>query len=44
MSKYLGDDSAISKASLGFSARSNGVLNGAVSAVDGWLMSIVRSG
>ena len=42
MVKYLGDKEAMSRASAGFSKRSNGVLIGAIGAIDGWLVRIVR--
>ena len=42
MTKYLGDDEAMEKVSIGFSQRSNGVLKGAIGALDGWLVRIVR--
>ena len=44
MSKYLGDKQAMSKVSAGFSKRSNGLLIGAIGAIDGWLVRIVRPG
>ena len=42
MIRYLSDKSAMSKVSKGFSKRSNGVLIGAIGAIDGWLVRIVR--
>ena len=42
MVKYLGDEEAMAKVSAGFSKRSNGVLQGAIGAIDGWLVRIVR--
>ena len=42
MTKYLGDDDAMKEVSLGFSKRSNGVLKGAIGALDGWLVRIVK--
>ena len=44
MIRYLGDKDAMAKVSLGFSRRSNGVLKGAIGALDGWLVRIVRPG
>ena len=44
MSKYLGDKQAMAKVSAGFSKRSNGLLIGAIGAIDGWLVRIVRPG
>ena len=44
MIKYLGDKQAMSKVSAGFAKRSNGVLIGAIGAIDGWLVRIVRPG
>ena len=40
MVKYLNDVEAMSKVSQGFSKRSNGVLKGAIGALDGWLVRI----
>ena len=42
MVKYLGDKEAMARVSAGFSKRSNGVLIGAIGAIDGWLVRIVR--
>ena len=42
MVKYLGDKEAMAKVSAGFSKRSLGVLKGAIGAIDGWLVRIVR--
>ena len=42
MSKYLDDVEAIDSVSKGFSVRSNGVLKGAIGAIDGWLVRIIR--
>lgn len=42
MYKYLGDNSTMSKVSLGFLARSNGISKGAIGALDEWLVRIVR--
>ena len=42
MVKYLGDKEAMARVSAGFSLRSNGVLKGAIGALDGWLVRIVR--
>ena len=44
MIKYLGDTHVMAKASAGFSKRSNGLLIGAIGAIDGWLVRIVRPG
>ena len=44
MVKYLGDKSAMARVSTGFSTRSNGVLIGVISVIDGWLVRIVRPG
>ena len=41
MSEYLEDDAAMSRVSDGFSKRSNGILKGAIGALDGWLVHIV---
>ena len=40
--EYINDDEAMSKVALGFSKRSNGVLRGAIGAIDGWLVKIQR--
>ena len=40
--KYLSDKSVMNRVSNGFSQRSNGVLNGAIGALDGWLVKIRR--
>ena len=42
MYDYLADDRAMEKCSEGFSIRSNGVLKGAIGALDGWLVRIQR--
>ena len=42
MTKFLGDPDAMAKVSAGFSRRSHGVLQGAIGAIDGWLVRIVR--
>ena len=42
MIKYVGDDEAMDKVSNGFSKRSNGVLKGAIGALDCWLVRIVK--
>ena len=42
MKKYLGDKEAMNRVSEGFSKRSNGVLKGAIGAIDGWLVKIRR--
>ena len=42
MTKYLGDDDTMDKVSLGYSKRSNGVLKGAIGALDGWLLRVVK--
>ena len=42
MVKYLRHKEAMAKVSAGFSKRSNGVLQGAIGAIDGWLVRIVR--
>ena len=42
MSLYLEDEDAMSRVSKGFSERSNGVLTGAIGAIDGWLVKIIR--
>ena len=39
---YLADDVAMKKCSIGFSNRSNGILKGAIGALDGWLVRIQR--
>ena len=44
MTKYLGDDMAMERVSMGFSKRSKGVLKGAIRALDVWLVRIVRPG
>ena len=43
MSKYLGDDTAINRVSLGFSKRSSGFFKGASGVFDGWLVRMFRS-
>ena len=40
--KYLADEEAMNRVSHGFSKRSNGVLRGAIGAIDGWLVKIKR--
>ena len=42
MSVYLEDEEAMSRVSKGFSERSNGVLTGAIGAIDEWLVKIIR--
>ena len=42
MVKYLGDKEAMERVSKGFSIRSGGVLKGAIGAMDGWLVRVVR--
>ena len=42
MSRYLNDKEAMNNVSKGFSSRSNGVLKGAIGAIDGWLVRIIR--
>ena len=42
MTKFLGDTDAMAKVSAGFSKRYHGVLQGAIGAIDGWLVRIVR--
>ena len=42
MAAYLDNPEALTKVSLGFSSRSNGVLVGAIGAIDGWLVKITR--
>ena len=42
MYDYLDDDEALKKCSEGFSIRSNGILKGAIGALDGWLVRIQR--
>ena len=42
MKSYLEDEEAMTRVSTGFSLRSNGVLKGAIGAIDGWLVKIVR--
>ena len=42
MNAYLEDEMAMSRVSKGFSLRSNGVLTGAIGAIDGWLVKIIR--
>ena len=44
MYDYLVDDRAMEKCSVGFSMRSNGILKGAIGALDGWLVRIQRCG
>ena len=39
---YMNDDEAMKKVALGFARRSNGVLRGAIGAIDGWLVKIQR--
>lgn len=39
---YLEDEEAMARVSKGFSLRSNGVLTGAIGAIDGWLVKIIR--
>lgn len=40
--EYLNDIDAMSRVSVGFSQRFNGILKGAIGAIDGWLVCIVR--
>lgn len=42
MHSYLEDTMAMSKVSEGFSLRADGFLKGAIGAIDGWLVRIVR--
>lgn len=42
MEGYLDDDDAMSKVSRGFSQRSDGVFIGAIGALDGWLVMILK--
>ena len=42
IASYLEDEAAMLKVSTGFSKRSNGVLCGAIEAIDGWLVRIQR--
>ena len=44
MTKHLGDDMAMERLSMFFSKRPKGVLKGAIGALDGWLVRIVRPG
>ena len=44
MTKYLGDEMAMAKVSHGFSKRSRGIFKGAIGALDGWVVRIVRPG
>ena len=44
MKKYLGDKEAMAKVSKGFAKRSDGVLVGAIGAIDGWLVRIICPG
>ena len=39
---YLSNKEKLERVSRGFSARSNGVLKGAIGAIDGWLVKIVK--
>ena len=41
MKSYLEDEEAMARVSKGFSLRSNGVLKGAIGAIDGWLVKII---
>ena len=40
--KYLSNDQELERVSTGFSKRSNGLLTGAIGAIDGWLVKIQR--
>ena len=40
--KYLSNDDELERVSTGFSKRSNGLLTGAIGAIDGWLVKIQR--
>ena len=42
MQEYLDDVTSMSQASHGFSKRPDGFLKGAIGAIDGWLVRIVR--
>ena len=42
MNAYMEDEEAVSRVSKGFSQRLNGVLTGAIGAIDGWLVKIIR--
>ena len=44
MLEYLGDERAMAKVSHGFAKRSGGILVGAIGALDGWVVRIVRPG
>ena len=40
--KCLNDDKAMHDTSKGFSQRSNGIFKGAIGALDGWLVRIIK--
>ena len=40
--EYLNNEDAMKRVAIGFSQRSNGVLRGAIGAIDGWLVKITR--
>ena len=42
MKRYLNDEVELDRVSNGFSQRSNGILTGAIGAIDGWLVKIQR--
>ena len=42
INSYINDDNALQHVSQGFSKRSNGLLKGAIGAIDGWLIKIQR--
>ena len=42
ITSYLTDENELNRVSVGFSKRSNGVLIGAIGAIDGWLVKIKR--
>ena len=44
MVKYLGDKKCMGKVSDGVSKRSGGIFKGAICALDGWVVRIVRPG
>ena len=39
---YLSNPEELERVSKGFSTRSNGVIKGAIGAIDGWLVKIVK--
>ena len=42
MKRYLNDEQAMARVSAGFLKRSYGIIKGAIGAIDGWLVRIVR--